>query len=314
MADPERARTDPSNPDNPSEDQGTPDRKTTSREPPDTTSQATRPGDDTTTSDVPPSKGSSIRPMPADWQPPASQPRVPSPMVVVYSGESDRPPPLWDIAASERPTRTDFRPDTPAQPFSAVQEHSGSESRSTAARSGRARNRLIPARHQRLLLLGALACFAGVLGFAWQRARNQRAGSESSMEAAPSAEATTTEFKPLGSAETFGPSPTQKNDLPTQGSARTRIDPATSSSARAPLPSPSPRKATVLVRVYPPDSVIRGRRGRVPGPPYTFEVPRGKRIAIEVSRPGYVTRRAVLDGTDTDFWVGLVKKEEPTPP
>ena len=50
-----------------------------------------------------------------------------------------------------------------------------------------------------------------------------------------------------------------------------------------------------------------GRRGVTQKPPYEFDVPKGKRITLEVLKKGYVTRKVTLDGSSTRVTVGLAR-------
>jgi hypothetical protein len=65
---------------------------------------------------------------------------------------------------------------------------------------------------------------------------------------------------------------------------------------------------TVELSVYPVDAAV-GYLGvmQTGRPPYKFEVPEGKRIAIEVAHPGYGTRKVLLDGSQTRLSIGLRK-------
>jgi hypothetical protein len=64
----------------------------------------------------------------------------------------------------------------------------------------------------------------------------------------------------------------------------------------------------VELSVYPYDAAV-GYLGIMQkgGPRYTFEVPKGKSIAVEVARKGYGTRKVTLDGTQTQLSIGLRK-------
>jgi hypothetical protein len=63
----------------------------------------------------------------------------------------------------------------------------------------------------------------------------------------------------------------------------------------------------VHLEVIPTDAKV-GRRGFTQkGPPYYFEVPKGKRVELEVVRKGYVTRKVTLDGRSPRVVVGLAK-------
>jgi hypothetical protein len=74
-------------------------------------------------------------------------------------------------------------------------------------------------------------------------------------------------------------------------------------SARSSKPVP-PNATRVRLEVYPSDAKV-GRRGVTQKPPYDFDVPKGKRIALEVLKKGYVTRKVTLDGSSTRVVVGL---------
>ena len=61
------------------------------------------------------------------------------------------------------------------------------------------------------------------------------------------------------------------------------------------------------LEVIPTDAQV-GRRGFTQkGPPYYFDVPKGKRVELEVVRKGYVTRKVTLDGRSSRVVVGLAK-------
>jgi hypothetical protein len=63
----------------------------------------------------------------------------------------------------------------------------------------------------------------------------------------------------------------------------------------------------VRLEVIPADAQV-GRRGFTQkGPPYYFDVPKGKRVELEVVRKGYVTRKVTLDGRSPRVVVGLAK-------
>ena len=63
----------------------------------------------------------------------------------------------------------------------------------------------------------------------------------------------------------------------------------------------------VRLEVIPTDAKV-GRRGFTQkGPPYNFEVPKGKRVELEVVRKGYVTRKVTLDGRSSRVVIGLAK-------
>ncbi len=70
---------------------------------------------------------------------------------------------------------------------------------------------------------------------------------------------------------------------------------------------PVPPGATrVRLVVHPPDSKV-GRRGVTQKPPYEFDVPKGKKVVLEVLHKGYTTRKVTLDGSSKRVVVGLTR-------
>jgi hypothetical protein len=283
-------------------------------------------------SEPPPKRQSSIRPAPPDWHPP-SQRRVPSPMVVVYSGDSGRPPPRWDAAAqpSERRTQIDFDlprdPTTPhdvmpasnqilgnpggagpgnADGVAAISSRSPATGRnesgwptaadieeapySTAATAhSRARRALWP-----LVGLGAVA--VGIAVFALPNHPD-------SVSTPVSAAQHASEARPLVA---------ESRDAPRQQPVVATPAPAPPAQAASAPATPAaaedvPLAERVTVEVFPEDAKVLRRGQRIEGPPYSVEIPKGKRIAVEVTSPGYVTRRVVLDGSEPAVMIGLFR-------
>jgi hypothetical protein len=78
-------------------------------------------------------------------------------------------------------------------------------------------------------------------------------------------------------------------------------------SKAASAPDAASGSTRVRLEVIPTDAQV-GRRGFTQkGPPYFFEVPKGKRVELEVVRKGYVTRKVTLDGRSSRVVVGLAK-------
>ncbi len=88
--------------------------------------------------------------------------------------------------------------------------------------------------------------------------------------------------------------------------------PAAEPAARKQSPSgvttkPVPPGATrVRLEVHPADSKV-GRRGVTQKPPYEFDVPKGKKLVLEVLRKGCTTRKVTLDGSSPRVVVGLAR-------
>jgi hypothetical protein len=73
------------------------------------------------------------------------------------------------------------------------------------------------------------------------------------------------------------------------------------------VPDAASSSTRVRLEVIPADAQV-GRRGFTQkGPPYYFDVPKGKRVELEVVRKGYVTRKVTLDGRSPRVVVGLAK-------
>ena len=79
--------------------------------------------------------------------------------------------------------------------------------------------------------------------------------------------------------------------------------------AQKPAPAPVAGKSTTVeLSVYPLDAAV-GYLGVMQkgGPPYKFEIAEGTKIAVEVARRGYGTRKVMLDGSTPKLSIGLRK-------
>ncbi len=277
----------------------------------------------------------SLRPAPADWDSrPRAQARPATPMVVVYSGDSDRPPPEWTFesarlaearsapshepfplasdlpwegseavpalpdAATEEPAPapesaapspplTEVRPApnvaTSALPDVPVKSVAGVTPRRPHRRSG-----AVVA-----LLLG------GAGAFAWNTRRSAEVPTERSLVAA---------VEP--SRPDVQRSEPQPSASPTPSSIAEPIAAPVSPAPVAPSASASaPQTVEVTLDVTPPDAKVFVRGLMKPGsPPFTFTVEKGRRMSVEITRPGYVARRFDFDGSKTQLAVGLIKR------
>jgi hypothetical protein len=262
-------------------------------------------------------------------------------MVVVYSGDSDRPPPCWDAEVpSERPTYAHFvtvpsdhreplppaagEPFLPANtPVDGGEEAAAAESvaRPNAARDPRmslptlrlatwpsadeerlpvpraAQDRRGRTRRRWPFVVFGLLGFTGlVLAFPTEPGEPPPPPVD---RAAPSEVAAPAVMQPApGTAERVEASP-----------------PAPEASASTPEAQPLPpaRPAAgkfqrVTLEVFPADAKVIRRGVRQPGPPYSFKIPKGKTVSIEVAKKGFVTRKVVLDGSESPVVVGLFRK------
>ncbi|HET9934727.1 MAG TPA: hypothetical protein VFQ35_28675 [Polyangiaceae bacterium] len=139
---------------------------------------------------------------------------------------------------------------------------------------------------------------------------------------APSAHVANAEPKPEGKAE---PAKSEaKEELPKPEPAKPEqpsAAPASAAVVEAPkaeaettaTASPaSTGNISVLIRVKPPQARIFYRGKEVGKPPVTVEIEPGKRRAYEVSLPGFMTRKVVVDGSETELSIGL--RPDPSAP
>jgi hypothetical protein len=150
-------------------------------------------------------------------------------------------------------------------------------------------------------------------------------------EPKPGAEATRAEAVPLenplagkpAAAEPAAEKPVAEKPAPERPAAEKPAEPAPARVTTAEAPSaesvvrrqspsgvttkPVPPGVTrVRLEVHPADSKV-GRRGVTQKPPYEFDVPKGKKLVLEVLRKGYTTRKVTLDGSSTRVVVGLAR-------
>lgn len=111
-----------------------------------------------------------------------------------------------------------------------------------------------------------------------------------------------------GSAEPEASTP-QAAPAPSVQSESTAAPPK-DSDASPPDASAPPNSVAVRVEVNPPDASL-ALKGKEIRRPWTFKVPIGKKVVLEVARPGYRTRRVVLDGSRRVVNVGMVLDQPP---
>lgn len=304
------------------------------------------PASESTGSEPPqPKRRSSIRPAPADWQPP-SQRRLFAPMVVVYSGDSDRPPPEFDSRApSERATQIDIELTAPPQPFPLAGDLTPPSGEDAPPRETVLADRAAPSSEPEpttlstrtsdpekrvdveagstpvlsadpkvtqsglrvwpFIVLGALAALILIV-------------------ALPSADPTPLQVPPR-TAHVAEPE-SKSSPLEDSRSPRPALVEKKSESPASPEPltwvaTPAPASAAdegalaqwVTLEVFPEDTKVFRRGLRVAGPPYSFKIPKGGRVAVELARAGFVTRKVVLDGSEPNVVIGLFRKNPGSP-
>lgn len=284
-----------------------------------------------------PKRRSSIRPVAPDWRPPPRSPSGrPRPMVVVYSGESERPafsltedeasadtvppptpraslpflltrdlapppvPNFSDLNAGDEPGRNAelerrdrklaaarTADDAPAVAIASDGESTLSEP--AKARASRAPEPAPSKSRWPLLLAASLGAGAAVALIVQQQ--RQRTLAETSVAAK----------KPLvanvAAATSVPPLPVP---MPVPSvTAEPVVDEPAAVQAR-------PTSTLVVLDVLPPDAKVAVKGVQQHGPPFVFDIPPGKRVAVEVMRRGFVTRRAVIDGSSPRVTVGLL--------
>jgi hypothetical protein len=120
-------------------------------------------------------------------------------------------------------------------------------------------------------------------------------GSSAAVVAAPTAPAALVATpEPVTSAPVVTASPVASESLPQNVPSKGTVAPSGSQVVR------------VTITLTPSDSKLSYRGVAVAGPPFVVEVPKGKKLSLEASRKGFVTRKVTVDSTKTDVLVGLV--------
>lgn len=136
------------------------------------------------------------------------------------------------------------------------------------------------------------------------------------VEPAPAAEPTAPVDQPNAVSAAEQAAPQQTAPAPTADApAATTPQPSagTSPNAEAASASTAAGKVTVVVKVRPPEARLYYRGKEVGMSPVTIELAPGERRAFEVGKRGYITRRLVLDGTQTNVFIGLRPDPAATP-
>ncbi|HET9958985.1 MAG TPA: hypothetical protein VFQ61_31055 [Polyangiaceae bacterium] len=120
-----------------------------------------------------------------------------------------------------------------------------------------------------------------------------------------SADATDSPAAASASAESNGDTANPNTDANPNTESNPGAPEATSA---ATLKEAGAAKRRVRLDVVPFDAKVSLHGLTQKGPPYFFDVPNGKHVAVEVVRRGYVTRRVEIDGARPTLVIGLLKK------
>jgi hypothetical protein len=98
-----------------------------------------------------------------------------------------------------------------------------------------------------------------------------------------------------------------------QAPAQAQAPSAANSNPDAPAPeapksvaNPNADTVPVTVKLIPPDAKLVFRGSAVEGPPFVIDVPKGKKLSMEASRKGFVTRKITIDSTKDSVTFGLI--------
>lgn len=126
------------------------------------------------------------------------------------------------------------------------------------------------------------------------------------VEPAPAAEPRAALDEPSSAAAQAAPqqsAPTPTADTPAAAAPAPSAAPSASDDAAS--ASNATGKVTVVVKVRPPEARLYHRGKEVGMSPVSIELAPGEKRAFEVGKRGYITRRLVLDGTQTNVFIGL---------
>jgi len=116
------------------------------------------------------------------------------------------------------------------------------------------------------------------------------------------------EVEPAPSAEAVTPSPEPVAATSSEATKAAEVPAEVASAEPAPPPA-NPHSNQVRLEITPPDAkvLVRGtvRRG---SNPYTFEIPKGRRITLEIVKSGYIPRRVEIDGSKPELSISLSKR------
>ena len=100
--------------------------------------------------------------------------------------------------------------------------------------------------------------------------------------------------------------------LPTEpaaaAAAAASAAPAAPPSSADPLAPPAEGKKVVIVKVRPADARFYYKGKKMGGSPMRVELAPGEKRAFEVGHPHFVTRKVVIDGSESEVIVGLHPK------
>jgi len=148
--------------------------------------------------------------------------------------------------------------------------------------------------------IAAIALCIGLVGVVAATIVGRRNGSVSSGAASD-----TTNLAPTVSAVAPA-TPHKLTDVPAVNPAPTEAVASSALSAPPTSAAALPGTTRVTLDVKPTDAKVILHGVAVIGPPYVFDVPDDKHIAVEVARTGFVTRKVVLDDKKPNVSIGLL--------
>jgi hypothetical protein len=289
---------------------------------------------------------SSLRPAPPSFRPSARDPALLRPVMVIHAGDAEPSAPRWDIAEAppSRPSQAPLDSTNRVEPFALAEDLAAPVAEATlplvipppgavpryTLDVGDERRRSIgyvagaapalaePAKaapfnlqqlsHRQIASVIAAFALVGVV-VAMMLGRNRPTENRAAAEVAPT-------VARVDQAPRDAPPPTA-DDLsrptePRPRVAQNSVEPNASSQPRAAVTAAAPPKTTrVTLEVLPSDARVIYRGTAHPGPPFEFDVPKDKRLAVEVARSGFVTRKVIIDGKRPLLSIGLLRSPGP---
>jgi hypothetical protein len=251
----------------------------------------------------------------ASEAPVAAEPELATAAPVPAARDSERPAPTGDVLASDAPTTRDLsgaarRSAPPAAIHTPLTvSGAGDIDDLPPLRSQRPRW-VVPVSAAAVLLLGVVGLRA--LDHAPPSPRAERGATPAAAAPAAKSKATinsVSDFEGLEELSAAAPSATPEATTPS-APAPTAADAAATESGATPstaAASDAPSAGTTRVNVVsdPPGARMFWRGKEVGTTPFVLELPAGERRSFELGKPGFVTRKVVIDGAKSELSIGL---------
>lgn len=246
---------------------------------------------------------------PAAAEPEVAEARAPA------ARDSERPAPNADVLASDAPTTRDVsaaapRPTPPAAIHTPLTVSGAGDIDDLPPLRSRRPRWVLPVSAAAVLLLGVVGLRA--LDHAPPSPRAERGATPAA--AAPAAKSksaidSVSDFEGLEELSAAAPSAAPE-PATSAGSAPTPSDAAPTDNEAPPSDAPAsdaPSAGATRINVIsdPPGARMFWKGKEVGTTPFVLELPAGQRRSFELGKPGFVTRKVVIDGTKSELTIGL---------